>query len=89
VRKLEVMNAKLTLRLNQDVINKAKKYASENDISLSLLVENYLRMITVVKKDSEIRTSPFVKSISSGVQIPSSLDERKEHRDHIERKMNK
>jgi hypothetical protein len=82
------MNAKLTLRLNQDVINKAKKYASENDISLSLLVENYLRMITVVKKGSEIRTSPFVKSISSGVQIPSNLDERK-YRDHIERKMNK
>ncbi len=33
------MNAKLTLSFNEEVINKAKKYAEENDISLSRLIE--------------------------------------------------
>ena len=35
------MNTKLTLTLEKEVIEKAKKYASENGRSLSEMVENY------------------------------------------------
>jgi len=80
------MDAKLTLKLNQEVIKKAKEYASENNSSLSRLVENYLSMLVENKSSSEIEISPFVKSISSGVQIPTDLDERKAYRDHLEDK---
>lgn len=80
------MDAKLTLKLNQEVIKKAKKYASENNSSLSRLVENYLSMLVENKSSSEIEISPFVKSISSGVQIPTDVDERKAYRDHLEDK---
>ncbi|HKL40647.1 MAG TPA: DUF6364 family protein [Cryomorphaceae bacterium] len=80
------MDAKLTLKLNQEVIKKAKEYASENNSSLSRLVENYLSMLVENKSSSEIEISPFVKSISSGVQIPTDVDERKAYRDHLEDK---
>ncbi len=40
------MNAKLTLSFNEEVINKAKKYAEENDISLSRLIEFLLKKVT-------------------------------------------
>jgi hypothetical protein len=40
------MNAKLTLKLNEAVIEKAKKYAQKNRQSLSELVENYFKALT-------------------------------------------
>lgn len=36
------MDAKLTLKLNKETIRKAKKYAKENNISLSRLIEKQL-----------------------------------------------
>jgi len=40
------MDTKLTLKLNESVIELAKKYAKENNISISKMVENYLQAIT-------------------------------------------
>ena len=40
------MDAKVTLSFNEEVINKAKKYASDNNISLSRLIEFLLKKIT-------------------------------------------
>ena len=40
------MNAKLTLSFNEEVIKKAKKYAEDNDISLSRLIEFLLKKVT-------------------------------------------
>ncbi|MGC1631597.1 MAG: DUF6364 family protein, partial [Gelidibacter sp.] len=40
------MDTKLTLKLNQKVIEKAKKYASKKNISLSRIVEAYLQSLT-------------------------------------------
>ncbi|MEM6806223.1 MAG: DUF6364 family protein [Bacteroidota bacterium] len=36
------MNTKLTLSLNKEVIEQAKKYAKTHNVSLSSLIENYL-----------------------------------------------
>ena len=44
------MNTKLTLSLNSDVIEEAKKYASRKQTSISSLVENYFRSLTSPKK---------------------------------------
>ena len=46
------MDNKLTLKLNQDVIARAKEYASERGISLSRLIEAYLAALT--KKQSVV-----------------------------------
>ncbi|RYY07062.1 MAG: hypothetical protein EOP43_04345 [Sphingobacteriaceae bacterium] len=72
------MNAKLTLKLNQEVIEKAKKYALEKQLSLSRLIENYLNSLTnELKDEGDVKISPFVKSMKTGVKIPTDLDDKK------------
>lgn len=79
------MDSKLTLKLDSDVISRAKKYASEKQLSLSRLVENYLASITQ-KEEDELEISPFVKSIASGKNIPVDIDYKKEYFEHLEKK---
>lgn len=78
------MDTKLTLKLDQEVIEKAKLYASKKKVSLSRIIENYLSSLTSdVKNDSAIEISPFVKSLSNGVKIPSDLDYKKEYSENV------
>src|SRR5690554_7594995 len=69
------MDSKLTLKLNENVIERAKKYASNKKLSLSKLIENYLDSLTREQND-EFEISPFVKSISSGKSIPDRKSTR-------------
>ena len=67
------MDSKLTLKLNESVIDRAKKYASNKKISLSRLIENYLDSLTRDQSE-EFEISPFVRSISTGKSIPLDVD---------------
>lgn len=80
------MDTKLTLKLDQEIIEKAKHYASEKKISLSRLIENYLNSLTSDKKNNDLQISPFVKSLSSGIRIPADFDYKKERADYLEQK---
>jgi len=80
------MDTKLTLKLNQEVIEKAKQYASEKKLSLSRLVENYLNSLTSDKPNNDLQISPFVKSLSSGIKIPADYDYKKDRTDYLEQK---
>ncbi len=73
------MDKKLTLRLNQRVIDKAKEYASENKMSLSRIVEAYLQSLTSKNENAEFEISAFVKSMATGTEIPADLDYKKEY----------
>jgi hypothetical protein len=77
------MDTKLTLKLNQEVIEKAKKYAANKKTSLSRLIESYLQSLTKDKKEDDFEISPFVKSISTGKSISPDLDYKKEYSDYI------
>ena len=66
------MDSKLTLTIEKDVIEKAKKYATESGRSLSDLVENYLKLVT--KTDERIELSPMVKSLLGAVKNPENRD---------------
>ncbi|ASB48863.1 DUF6364 family protein [Alkalitalea saponilacus] len=80
------MDTKLTLKLDQSVIEKAKQYASSRKRSLSGLIEDYLKMLIVKDKSEsgdEIEISPFVKSLKTGVKIPDELDYKEEYRDYL------
>lgn len=82
------MDSKLTLKLNENVIERAKKYASNKKLSLSRLIENYLDSLTREQTD-DFKISPFVKSISSGKSIPVDLDEktlREEYTEYLNQK---
>lgn len=82
------MDSKLTLKLNESVIERAKKYASNKKLSLSRLIENYLDSLTREQND-EFEISPFVKSISTGKKIPNNSDYkelREEYIDYLHKK---
>lgn len=79
----DIMNTKLTLNLDKDIISEAKTYAKNHQVSLSKLIENYLNSLTrESKKNSSV--SPLVESLT-GI-IPSDFDERKEYRNYIDKK---
>jgi len=78
------MDSKLTLKLNEDVIEQAKKYAKENNISLSRMIENYLTAVTERKIRSK-KTSPLVKSLTGVVKLDDS-DYRKKYNDFLSQK---
>lgn len=80
------MDTKLTLKLNQEIIEKAKQYASDKKLSLSRLVENYLNSLTTEITENSLEISPFVKSLSSGTQIPADYDYKKERADYLDKK---
>ena len=80
------MDKKLTLKLDKFVIEQAKEYASSHKRSLSRIIESYLRsLINRDKNDdeSDLRISPFVKSMSTGVNIPADLDYKTEIINHL------
>lgn len=82
------MDSKLTLKLNENVIERAKKYASTRELSLSRLIENYLDSITQ-EQNYDFEISPFVKSISSGKSIPADADwktSREDYTDYLDKK---
>ncbi len=77
------MDTKLTLKLNQEIIENAKVYARNKKISLSRLIETYLQALTSEESKSEFEISPFVKSISTGKSLPSDLDYKSEYTDFL------
>jgi hypothetical protein len=80
------MDTKLTIKLDKYVIDKAKDYASLHKKSLSRLIESYLQSLVIQDNsndENEIKISPFIKSISSGVNIPADLDYKKEYTDSL------
>jgi len=62
------MDAKITLSFDQQVIEKAKKYAEDNNISLSRLTEFLLSKVTSssYKSIDELPVSNWVNMLSEG-----------------------
>ncbi len=72
------MNTKLTLTIEQTVIEKAKKYAKDKERSLSNLIENYLKALTKEGDSNEIELTPIVKSLKGSFTAPKNFDYKKE-----------
>ena len=78
------METKLTLRLNDNVIERAKKYARNHKISLSKMVESYLDSVTKQKDIDEIKSiTPLVDSLIGVIDLPAGYDYKKDYRDYI------
>lgn len=78
------MDAKLTLKLDKLIIESAKEYAKEKNISLSKMIENYLQAITN-KRNKEIEISPLVQSLI-GVIGQQKNDYKKDYTDYLSKK---
>lgn len=69
------MNTKLTLTIEKEVIDIAKEYAKEKGQSLSEMVENYFKLVTVNrKKIKEKQLSPKVRKLRGIIKIDDKLD---------------
>lgn len=82
------MDAHLNLKLDADIIRKAKLYAQDKKQSLSRLVENYLKAMVQENntEQSKVEITPFVRSMVAGNSIPTDLDYREEYRKYLEEK---
>jgi hypothetical protein len=73
------MEAKLTLRLNKRVIDRAKNYAHLHDVSLSKMIESYLDSVTEDKSGKSIEITPLVKSLSGIAKLNPDFDFKKDY----------
>ena len=73
------MNSKLTLSINQMVIEEAKKYAKSSGKSLSSIVEEYLKSLTKAESTNKKQISlKIVKELKGSVKMPDDFDSYKE-----------
>jgi len=78
------MHTKLTLRIEEEVIERAKAYARQSGKSVSQLVSDYLEMLPQPRQRQSRPTTPVVQSLR-GVLAGSGLDE-KDYRRYLEEK---
>jgi hypothetical protein len=74
------MQVKLTLRLDEDLINKVKRYTARSGKSISKLVADYFRMIDDGPHEEEKDLTPRVRSLRGvlgGKKV--SADDYKRH----------
>ena len=82
------MNKKLTLLLDERVISRAKDYADRNHESLSGMVEKYFTFLTerASSKENEADLPAEIEELIGIVEVPKSLDIKKEYRSYRARK---
>ncbi len=69
------MNIKLTLTIEQEIIERAKKYASNKNRSLSHIIENYLKVLTnEERRVTSKKLSPVVGSLQGSFKMPKNTD---------------
>ncbi|MDQ7033116.1 MAG: DUF6364 family protein [Desulfonauticus sp.] len=78
------MNTKLTLRLDKDLIKKAKIYASKRDKSVSALVADFFSMLHVEEK-TEIESIPPKVASLKGILKDQKITE-KDYKKYLEEK---
>ena len=80
------MTTKLTLTIDQSIIEKAKQYAKGQGRSLSKIIENYLKAITSDEKNQVNKTTPITDSLRGSFKAPKNFDYKEELAKRIEEK---
>ena len=76
------MDKKLTLSLDENTIDSAKNYAKSNNVSLSKLIESYLKTLTnQTKKQTNI--TPLVESLSGVISLEDSFDSKDAYTEYL------
>jgi predicted HicB family RNase H-like nuclease len=78
------MNTKLTLRLEDHLIESAKEYSAQTGKSLSKIVSDFFVIIKNEKLKKSTPVTPTVKSLK-GILKSSQLSEN-DYRNHLEEK---
>ncbi len=78
------MQTKLTLRLEDQLIEQAKAYAAQSGKSVSQVVADYFKVLTAEKAAAPLAAAPMTQSLR-GLLRESKLDE-KDYRKYLEEK---
>ena len=71
------MTTKLTLTIDESIIDSAKAYARDQGRSLSDVVENYLKVLST-KSSLEDALSPKVVKLRGSLKLPADFDYKSE-----------
>lgn len=81
------MNTKLTLTLEKEVIEIAKKYAKEKGQSLSEMVENYFKFITTSESLVEEKELSYkVRKLRGIIKTDADIDYKKTLTEELSKK---
>ena len=80
------MEAKLTLKLNENSIARAKKYVSSVGTSLSGVVEKFFDSLTLNDESEEFIYSPLVKELAGIISLPENYDYKEEYTSYLDSK---
>lgn len=79
------MSKKLTLNVDETIIEKAKAYAQQTGRSLSGLVENYLRDL-VAREQPNSLIDDKISRLSGKIKLPEDFNEEEALRSFLEEK---
>jgi hypothetical protein len=80
------MQAKLTLKLDENTVIQAKKYASQTHQSLSSIVEGYFRTLASRIRGKQDSPTPIVDSLAGSIKGSRNRDIRTEYTNYLEKK---
>lgn len=78
------MKSKLTLRLDEKTIKRAKEYARKKGISVSRLVSDYFSIVGKEHLEDELHVPPITSSLT-GIIKNKKISEQ-DYKDHLEKK---
>lgn len=68
------MGSKLTLSIDQEIIEQAKQYARLQGRSLSNIIEEYLKSISVnSSKNKKQELSKLIKELKGSIKLPKNM----------------
>ena len=80
------MDTKLTLKLKDDSISRAKKYVSSIGTSLSAIVEDFFDGLTLQQQSEDFKYSPLVNELSGIIQLDENYDYEDAYASYLEHK---
>ncbi len=80
------MDTKLTLRLKDDSISRAKSYVKVVGTSLSDIVEKFFDSLTLNTSSSKVQYSPLVNELSGIIHLDEDYDYKSDYTSYLEDK---
>ncbi len=80
------MESKLTLKMNDDSISRAKKYVASIGSSLSSVVESFFDSLTLENEPNKLSYSPLVQELAGIIQLDENYNYKSDYSDYMEHK---
>jgi hypothetical protein len=75
-RRVEMQDTKLTVRVPKELLENVKRYAKQNDTTLTALIEAYLRRIPA---QEPFEDAPIVRRLSGTLSQDVTIQDHKDH----------